>query len=261
MRRSALILLASPLALAACIESTSPSLQRVGYVLAEARVSTGQPFVRVRAIFNEGFSLTESIGTAETCQVLQFDPTGGAAGALTLDAGASLVASVGAETAMLDKVTVGTAVSYEMDPGIGLSYNPGDTLTVVAPGNVFPGFTIASKTAEAFILNPVSPPPTGQPLEITWSPAPTPGSLMTISLRYNASGSGLTPDEQVYCIFTDDGSATLSSGLAGLWGNAEEASRSVYAERVRQSVVSLGGNTRVRMFSFYGVPTQDLLAP
>lgn len=258
MRRHALILLATSFALTGCIESNSPQLQRVGYVFTRSYVSSGQPVVRVSAVVNEGYSLTEGIGTAETCQVLQYSPSGGEAGALTLDAGTSMVATIGTEVATLDKVTVGTNISYEMDPGTSLTYTPGDTVTVVAPGAAFPGFTIEGKTSEAFVLDPVNPPAAGEPMTLNWSPAPTPGSLMTVSLRYNAGGTGVTPNEQIYCVFIDDGTASLSSGLGALWAGADEASRSVFAERVRQSAEVLGGNTRVRLFSFYTVPTPSL---
>ena len=68
------------------------------------------------------------------------------------------------------------------------------------------------KTAEAFTHDAVGTGAEGAPLTINWTAAPSPGSLMTFSLRFNSSGTAATPDAQIYCVFADDGSGEHASG-------------------------------------------------
>lgn len=175
----------------------------------------------------------------------------------TLGAGDYLLSTIRTRTDSLRPYFVGNLTIYRPPTGRTIPFTPGDTLTLQVPGapSGFPAITANVRTAEAFTHEPVTPPADGQPLTLTWTPAPQPGSLMTFALRYaNSFSTDQQPNEQVFCGFTDDGSGTIPAEYVEFWRNAPVASRSVRAIRLRVKEVVIDSRTRLAFVSTYGVP-------
>lgn len=263
MRTRLIALVAAPLLLSSCLDSTEPQLQKLGLINTRSLRDGSVEKLRVDAVFYEAFNLQVSIGTTETCRVLPFSPEGSAGSARTIDAGAFIEGSVSGSSLPINRVLAGANYSYQLPQGSAFDYTPGDTLLVTGAGQDggFPAFEIRVRTAEPFVLNPVGTSEPAQPLPISWSPAPTFGSRMTLSLRYASSVDSPTANAQIYCVFNDDGSASVNGSLAELWSSSPEPTRSVQAQRVRETLEVLGQNVRAQVFSFYTVPTPQLINP
>lgn len=235
--------------------------ERVGFIDARSFDDGGESVLRVEGSFYRGFGLDVLIGLPGACQVLAYDPDGGTSGAQTVDAGPTFTASVSGANADVVRTLTGTSIRYAMPAGTGLAYVPGDTLTVSIAGLAggFPAATIKVRTAEPFVMDALEPPPGGPtPTAVTWTPATSAGSVMTLSLRYSTVDGVMTPNSQIYCVFNDNGSAFLPDAIRVAWAASDPASRSQFAQRVRESSVSLNSTTRVRLFSFYEYPTPSL---
>lgn len=263
MRLRLLGLMAAPVLLTACLDNNEPTLNRLALINARSFKDGATEKLRLDAVFYEAFNINVQLGAAGSCQVLPFEPGGSSGSAITIDGGPFIEASVAGNTASIARTAQGTFIRYEMPTGAALDYTPGDTVTVTGVGVAegFPAFEITGKTAEPFVLNPVGTAEAGQPLPISWSPAPTPGSFMTISLRYASSADLPAANAQVYCVLVDDGDGSIPATLAALWSNSSEVTRSVQAQRVRQAIVALSRSTRAQLFSFYTVPTPQLINP
>ncbi len=253
---SGVLLLAS----SACLGDFSLDPDRAGFINARAFDDGGNSVLRVDGAFYRGFGLDVLVGFPGLCQVLEYSSTGGG-GIQTLDAGPSFAASIAGNSAPVSRVTVGTTLTYEMSVGTSLPYTPGDTLTVSIDGQSggFPAATVRVRTAEPFVMEPVVAPPTGPtPTVATWTPATVPGSVMTLSLRYSTLDGILTPNAQIYCVFHDTGSGTIPENLLDAWIGSDPASRSQAAQRVREASITVSRSTKVRLFSFYDVPTPTI---
>lgn len=245
----------------ACMEDFSLDPERVGFIDARAFEDGGSNVLRVSAGFYRGYGLDVLVGLPGLCQVLAYNPEDDTSGAETVSAGPSLTATVSGANSTVPRITTGTYVSYAMPLGANLPYVPGDTLAVSIPGDAegFPAATVKVRTAEPFVMEAVVPPPAGpSSTEVIWTPAPVPGSVMTLSLRYSTEDGVMTPNAQIYCVFVDDGSAILPDAVRTAWVASAPESRSQFAQRVREASVAISGSTRVRIFSFYEVPTPSL---
>ncbi len=77
-------------------------------------------------------------------------------------------------------------VGYRLASSAGRPFNPGDTVMFTIAGSSsssgFPASQIGMQTAEAFTLSPVVFAPSGQDVEVTWTPPTSPGSGAVINL-------------------------------------------------------------------------------
>jgi hypothetical protein len=174
----------------------------------------------------------------------------------SISAGDFLFTQVSGRTDTLFQSSGLGITAYQLLTVNAVPFTPGDTLRVDVPGDAagFPGTSLRLKTAEAFTHDPVGTGTEGQPLTITWTPASSPGSLMTFSLRLNSTGTASIPDAQIYCVFNDDGSGEVSAALASVWRAALPESRSVKATRIRQTEVVFDANTKVTLLSYFDRP-------
>ncbi|MEY4007523.1 MAG: hypothetical protein RLZZ467_550 [Gemmatimonadota bacterium] len=214
------------------------------------------------ATFYDRTDLRITPPAADSCNFAAYTPTQNVnTNSFTLGAGDYLLSTIGARTDTLRPYFVGNLAIYRPPTGRTIPFTPGDTFSLVVPGaeDGFPAITSNIRTAEAFTHAPVEPPAEGQPLQLSWTAAPQPGSLMTFSLRYaNAFSLDGTPNEQVFCGFTDDGSGTIRPEFLEFWRNAPATSRSVRVIRLRVKEVQIDSRTRLAFVSTYGVPLYPL---
>ena len=244
---------------AACVDTLEIPNARYGVVsIATYRDDLLGTAMAPEAIFYDKTDLRITPPAADSCQFAAYTPSQNVnTSSFTLSAGDFLLSTVGARTDTLRPYFVGNLAIYRPPTGRLLPFTPGDTLTLQVPGSPagFPAITSNVRTAEAFTHDSVVTPVAGQPMQLTWTPAPQSGSLMTFALRYaNAFSTDQTPNEQVFCGFTDDGSGTIPAEFIEFWRNAPVQSRSVRAIRLRVKEVVIDSRTRLAIVSTYGLP-------
>jgi len=251
--------LAGILSLAACnSDRFGPAKERTGFISATAYDGGGGAFaLRFLGAFYKYDGLSTGIPAAETCQGAPYTPQNTTVASLpTVEAGEYLFTQVSGRSDTLFR-SAGLGLStYQLLTVNAVPFTPGDTLTLVVPGEAggFPGTTMRVRTAEAFTHDPIGSGNSGQPLTINWTPATVPGSLMVFSLRFNSTGTASIPNAQIYCVFNDDGSGEVSAALAEVWRGTLEDSRSVQASRIRQTEVVFDENTKVTLLSYFDRP-------
>ena len=253
---SALLLLG----LSACLETIGPPRDRVGLVTARAYDNAGTPVLRGTATFYRVSGLQLQVLGPQPCALFLYDPDAVGVQVQTLEAGNFLTFAVPGNNVSADRVQISSFVRYEMAAGQYLQYAVGDTLTVTIPGALdgFEPTTVKVRAAEPFTADTIPDYVIGQPLTLTWTPAPAPGSYMIASLRYNADGSGTEPNTEISCVFADDGSGDVPTTLAQAYANAPAASRSYLFTRARETILSFDSRTRTRLRALYDVPTPPL---
>ena len=178
-----------------------------------------------------------------------------------MDAGDQITLTVSGNGDALTPVASGPFRQYELDLAPGLVLVPGDTLEFGIPGRAsgFPASVIRVRTAEAFDHNviPVAPEPDVD-IDLTWDAPSEPGSIISFSLRYANSASNGLLNEQVLCVFDDDGAATIASSFLTGWRSAQDDIRATIVTRLRYSEVIIDDRTRVVAQSIF---TRPLLAP
>lgn len=257
LRRAAFALLV--LSTGACVDTLDIPDARYGVVsLAAYQDDVTGVAVAPEVVFYDKTDLRVSPPVVDSCVVSSYNPNPSVgASAATLSGGDSLVITVRSRSDTLRPFFIGALAIYRPPTGRVIPLVPGDTVSLQVPGSAggFPAVTANTRTAEAFTHDPVVLPATGQPLTLTWTPAPVPGSQMTFSLRYaNAFAADQTPNEQIFCGFADDGSGTIRPDVLDFFRNAPAASRSVRAIRIRVKEVVIDSRTRLGFISTYGVP-------
>jgi hypothetical protein len=259
-RARSFALLALSVVGAACVDTLEPSKNRFGLVSYAALTDEVRGYVMdPEASFYDRTDLRYTPPPADSCVVAAYvaAPIAGSSFP-TLSAGDFLVSQVGAQRDTLRGAVEFGAFVYRPVRRTGIPFTPGDTVTVQIPGSLtgFPGATVALRTAEAFTADSIGIPETStEDLTVTWTAAPAPGSLMTVSLRYgNSFGTGQL-NEQIFCGFTDDGSATIRAPLLSGWRNAPQGLRETRIIRLRSKELQIDDRTTLTVISSFGRPT------
>ncbi len=246
------------LLLVGCIEPLKPARERTGFISATT-VALGPAYgLTFVGAFYKFDDLDVQFQPLETCAGYVYSPTPRTLASFpTLDAGDRLITQVSGRQDTLFKSTGLAIETYQLSSVNSVPHTPGDTLTLTIPGAVtgFPPQTVRVRTSEPFVLNPVNPSASEDPITVTWTPAPAPGSTMLVSLRYNALGTTDVPDTEIRCDFADDGSGTIIVPYSSAWSAAAAASRSVVAQRVRYTRVEMDSRTKVILLSVFDQPT------
>jgi hypothetical protein len=242
----------------ACLETLQPPEGRFGTITAAAYDNGAGTYVlRPEAAFYDKTDLSYTPAVGDTCVIAQYSPTTTISGGLlTLNAGDFLFTSIGGRVDTLAPLGGFSLRIYSAIRPLGIPYNPGDTLAVTIPGAVggFPASAISVRTAEAFTHDAIGVPGATEDLTLAWTPAPSAGSQMTFSLRYANGFSSGAANEQLFCSFTDDGTATIDSDYLNGWRTALNDVRSTRAVRIRSREVVIDGRTRLSIVSSYGQP-------
>ena len=127
---------------------------------------------------------------------------------------------------------------------------------MVVPGAAvgFPTVTLSARTSEEFTYDPIPDPTAIGPIAFAWTPAPVSGSSMVLSLRYANELSSGEVNEQIYCGFVDDGSATIPSVLTAGWVNSLDGRRAIRATRFRSRTTLLDEGRRFTFISTFTLP-------
>jgi hypothetical protein len=263
LRRSSSLLVAAAvsLAVAGCdaLTSTAAGGNPVMLVYLNARTKgTGYTTNPVGNFYRVGSATFSSAASAsDSCQIAPYDPNAvnPPVTAEAIGGGAYVAVNVPGHTDTLRKVST-SDLTYRLGSAAGLTFTPGDSITFVIPGDAtgFPAVTVQARTSEAFVFNPIVVPPTGQAMALSWTAASDANAAMLVSLRYN-NGLGTGINNVVFCDFKDDGTGTVPPDMVAAW--AASATREVFVQRLRTSLVSVGGSNTsyFNMISTFDIPT------
>lgn len=248
--------------LGACLDANLPQREKIGLVDVRAYDNGGTPVVRAQATFYSLAGLVIIPTQPQECSLFSYSPTGGGSGNVgpSITAGGSVGFTVGAFT---QQATSATSVNpaYRFPAGTYLDFTAGDSILVSVPGadGGFDPMAVKLRLAEPFTADPVPEFEANQPLELTWEPATTPGSVMVVSLRYNSTEGETLPDLEVACAFADNGSGTVPLTFANGWGTSVPETRQAVFMRVRERIITLNDGARARARSMYEYPLVDLV--
>lgn len=249
--------------LAGCLDVTPPNSGRAGFMTISTYDDGASGFViSPVAGFYASTSLQYVPPQLETCQLLPFTGLSNLpSGTRTLDAGAQLTLALPARTdVLLPEDQFGLQV-YVSPLVSGIPHVPGDTLRVTVPGSAeFPAAALSVRTAEDFTHTAVGVGVQNEDLVVEWTPAPEPGSIMVVSLRFANEISGGAVNQQVRCAFTDDGSEAIPGFLVSGW-NASIGDRETVFSRVRAVEATVGGDARLTLLSTFNRPLPPLPQP
>lgn len=197
----------------------------------------------------------------DTCVIAAYSATQQGSFAQSLNAGDQVILNISGRTDSLRPIANSSIRYYTLGANGVIPFIPGDTLRVTVPGATpgYPAATAQLRTAEPFTHDPIGVPEANQDITVTWTPAPAPGSQMTVSLRYANSFSPGPLNEQAFCSFTDDGSGTIRADFLNGWRTALNDSRETRLNRLRTTEVLVDPRTRLAVISTFGRPLPSLV--
>lgn len=249
--------------LAGCLDVSTPNAGRAGFMTIATYDDGASGFaISPVAGFYGASSLQYVAPQIETCQLLAYTGLSNLpSGTQTLDAGPEVTLALPGRTdVLLPEDQFGLRV-YVSPLVSGIPHTPGDTLRVTVPGgDGFPAAALSLRTSEDFTHSAVGVGAQNEDLIVDWTPAPAPGSIMIVSLRYaNEISSGVV-NQQVRCAFTDDGSGTVPGFLVSGW-NSTVGDRETVFSRIRVVEVNVGGDARMTLLSTFNRPLAPLPQP
>jgi hypothetical protein len=259
MRARVLAIAALAMLATACVDTLSPGNSRFGIITATTTDDGASGFkMAPEGAFYDESNLSYAAPAAESCYTAPYTTINTLIGNVrTLNVGPYIVTKVSGRTDSLQAQQFLTLLVYRPVLTTGIPFVPGDTLRVEVPGESkaggFPPATLSIRTAEAFTFSPIGVPLVDEDLPLSWTPAPSPGSLMTFSLRYPNQYSTGELNEQLYCAFVDDGSATIPAARLAGWRDAV-GDRETRAVRLRSIDVMLDSRTQFVLRSTFSQP-------
>jgi hypothetical protein len=177
-------------------------------------------------------------------------------GVTYLDAGPNVNMTLGGVANDIPRVSSGGVTTYRLGTGTSLAYNPGDSVLFRVPGVTggYPTTEIRGRTAEAFTLTTPPAVPTGDYMQLRWTPATDGNSAMLISLQYAPAGGSGTVSQEIICAFVDDGVDSIAATKIAQWTNATNVTRQYAANRLRTVLQNIQGGA-IQFTSTYTVPT------
>ncbi|MBC7894828.1 MAG: hypothetical protein H7066_05415 [Cytophagaceae bacterium] len=182
-------------------------------------------------------------------------PTNTFTGVTYLDAGTNVSLTLGGVANDLPRVSASGVTTYKLATGTTLPYQPGDSIVVRVPGanGGYPTTEVRAKTAEAFTLQPVTPPTSGF-MHLRWTPATDGNSAILFSLQYAPAGGTGAISREITCAFVDDGADSISATEYEAWAASTNLKREVVANRLRTVLQNISGGG-FQFISTYTVPT------
>lgn len=247
----------------ACLDTLEAPNGRLGMIVMETYESAATYVAKPIATFYDKTNAGFSVVPTDTCFISLFGPVGGTSIA-TMGVGDAISMLLPGRTELLTPDTLGSYIWYKTDLATGIEFTPGDTVQMQVPGNgtTYPAVNVTVRTAEEFDHDPVIVPADGENLQLTWTAAPEPGSIMSFSLRYSAPGTntGLL-NQQVFCGLVDDGSHLIPAGLLAGWRTSVGDLRETKATRLRYSQVDVDTRSKIALISTFSRPIQPPPAP
>jgi hypothetical protein len=255
-------LLAVAVLVTACLDPLPTPNGRYGTVTVPTYDAGGGLYaMRPEAAFYDKTDASYEPFPSDTCIITNYSPNSGVSGnVLLLDAGPFIFSSIGGRIDTLAPLP-GLAIRYYRGTLTnGVPFVPGDTMAVTIPGATpgFPAAAISVRTAEAFTHGTIGIPAADAVLDLTWTPAPETGSIMTFSLRYANAFSTTGENEQIFCSFVDDGAAVIPAGYLQGWRTALNDVRSTRVVRVRSRQIDIDARTRLAIISTFARPVNTL---
>ncbi len=249
------------LVLTACIGDDFSSTERIGLVSVRAFSNSGTPVVRGSAVFYSARGLVIRPTGLQDCGLFTYDPAPTNNFGQTLNAGANVNFTIGAFSEVALPAEGATYPVYNFAAGSYLDFSTGDSALVTIPGAVggFEAMSVKARLAEPFTAAPPPAYVTNTPMNLTWQAATFPGSIMVVSLRYNAAPGASAPNVEIACAFEDDGSAQIPIPFADAYGSSSPTTRDYAFIRVRERVVEFDGRTRTQVRSIYEYPAKSLI--
>lgn len=182
-------------------------------------------------------------------------PSDNFSGVRYLDAGESLTLSLGSTNNTLPRVSGSGVTTYQLAAGSTFAYRPGDSIVVQVPGanGGYPALELRAKTAEAFTLQPLTPPATGY-MQVRWNAATDTNSALIVQLLYAPAGGNGQISREIRCAFRDDGVDSIPLAKFAEWSDAANLKREVVASRLRTLARNINNGAMV-FISTYQVPT------
>ena len=247
------------LVLTSCLKSTDTSTGTpIGIVSMNARTKgagyTTYPVLNFYSARTAVFTAAQS--RTDSCVKTVYTPnsTDPNVGVTQIGAGVAVAVNLSGRADTLRKLSA-TNQTYTLSAVAGMSFTPGDSITLVIPGDVtgYPRTTFTGRTAEPYTFGAVTAPAVGAALPLTWSAANDLSSAMLVMLRYSASNNS-TLDTQIFCDFADDGTASIPAGLVAPW--AASMTRTVFTQRLRTLVAQPSGTSVFfNLISTFDLPT------
>jgi hypothetical protein len=206
-------------------------------------------------------NLPNSAVSADTCAQLPFPGINTPTPLPQLDAGTPVIFSSQSDTVQLTAGSpdVNGYVFYRPPAHDSIAVRPGLTSRVTIPG-ASPGyhaFDYPFTNADSLALEPIdaTPDSTGD-LTLTWNPQVGKTASVVVQLEWASSGS--TPNTQIFCQFTDNGSHAVEKRLANLWRAGE--GKHVHAYRFLTSITN-DGTDQLDVVSQYSTDSTTILHP
>lgn len=255
-------LIATVVLVAACIDPLPVPTGRFGTITAATLARAGGYAMRPQAAFYGSTDLSYVPFPTDTCLVTAYSDSAVLTGGLRfLDAGDFIQTSVSGRVDSLVPLPNISLRVYESPIAEGIPFTPGDTLSVIIPGAIFPASAVSVRTAEPFTHGAIGVPAVGATLPLTWDAAVASGTNMTFSLRYHNGFGSTVRNEQLFCSFIDDGAATIPATYLEGWRDAQDSLRATRVTRIRSREVLVDARTRVVLISSFSQPLLNAAGP
>lgn len=255
MRLRLIVPLLALVATAACLETLAPPNGRLGLITVETFGPDDPNYVVApNAFFLGGTTNQFSVFPSDSCVVSVYQPPAISGYSRMLLAGDAIGVSVSGQAGSLLPETDGFVITYSAVTPTGISFTPGDTMTVTVPGETdgFPAASIKVRTSEPFTHSVVPEvPEQGVAIDLTWDAAPAPGSVISFSLRYASNGANVV-NQQVLCVYTDDGAGTIPGYLLNGWRTTDR--RQLVVTRLRHTTVDVDDRSTLAIVSTFTRP-------
>jgi hypothetical protein len=247
-------LLSSVCVLSACssLTESNVTLNRYGAITITAKnAAAGRATASINAVFFEGLSAAAPSSAAQQgdqCAYALVDTAAtGATGSLKV--GESLALTFAGNNVALPYSA--SLLRYQPAAGTVLSYGVGDAATVSIPGAaaVFPATAVSVKLAEPIVPSPVATPAAGSPLVVNWNGTNDASAAIILSVRYGATPTAATANEQIYCALKDDGAFQIPATGLNAFQASPSALRSLALIRWRTNEVRPDASTLLHIVS------------
>jgi hypothetical protein len=207
-------------------------------------------------------NLPNSAVSADTCAQLPFPGISSPTPLPQLDAGTPVIFATPNDTVQLTATApdVNGYVFYRLPGHDSIAVRPGLTSTVTIPGssNGFHAFSYQFTNADSLALEPIDATRADSTDDLTLNWNPQLGKTASVVVQLEWASSGSSPDTQIFCQFTDNGSHAVEKRLANLWRAG--TGKHVHAYRFLTSITN-DGTDQLDVVSQYSTDSTHIINP